>query len=53
MCVSVPARAAAAAAQLTIWRIENFERAAWPRELYGHLYAGDSYILLYKYQVGT
>ena len=36
--------------ELTIWRIENFERADWPRALYGQFYAGDSYVLLYKYK---
>ncbi|KAG5175370.1 villin [Tribonema minus] len=34
---------------LTIWRIENFQRAEWPRERYGQFYGGDSYILLYSY----
>ena len=35
---------------LTVWRIENFERAPWPRDEYGHFYAGDSYVVLYKYK---
>jgi hypothetical protein len=38
--------------ELTIWRIENFEKAEWPKHLYGQFYRGDSYILLYSYEGG-
>eukprot|EP00730_Choanoeca_flexa_P008954 TRINITY_DN12561_c0_g5_i1.p1 TRINITY_DN12561_c0_g5~~TRINITY_DN12561_c0_g5_i1.p1 ORF type:complete len:835 (+),score=300.76 TRINITY_DN12561_c0_g5_i1:1495-3999(+) len=34
---------------LEVWRIENFERAAVPKEQYGHFFAGDSYVTLYTY----
>lgn len=37
--------------KLQIWRIEDFERAEWPKERYGEFYAGDSYVLLYTYLV--
>ena len=37
--------------QLEVWRIENFERAAVPKEQYGHFFAGDSYVTLYTYLV--
>jgi len=32
---------------LEIWRIENFEVVAYPKEKYGQFYEGDSYIVLY------
>jgi len=38
-------------AGLQIWRIEKFHVVAWPTEMYGKLYSGDSYILLYTYEV--
>jgi hypothetical protein len=34
---------------LEVWRIENFERAAVPKEQYGHFFGGDSYVMLYTY----
>lgn len=34
-----------------IWRIENFQRVAVPEDNYGQFYMGDSYVLLYQYQV--
>jgi hypothetical protein len=35
--------------KIEIWRIENFEMAAVPKEQYGHFYEGDSYVMLYTY----
>ena len=35
---------------LEIWRIEKFKVIAWPKDQYGNLYSGDSYILLHTYQ---
>ena len=35
--------------KIEIWRVENFEMAAVPKEQYGHFFAGDSYVLLYTY----
>jgi hypothetical protein len=35
--------------ELEVWRIENFERAAVPKEQYGHFFGGDSYVMLYTY----
>eukprot|EP00047_Mylnosiga_fluctuans_P019660 m.84690 g.84690 ORF g.84690 m.84690 type:complete len:829 (+) comp8214_c0_seq1:60-2546(+) len=37
--------------KLEIWRVENFELAAWPKEKYGEFYSGDSFVLLYTYLV--
>lgn len=37
---------------LHIWRIEDFEVVPWPKEKYGQFYDGDSYIVLYSYQLG-
>lgn len=37
---------------LHIWRIENFEVVAWPKERYGEFYDGDSFIVLHSYRVG-
>lgn len=34
--------------ELVIWRVENFQRVAWPRDQYGEFYSGDSYIVLYS-----
>lgn len=39
--------------ELTIWRVEDFDLAEWPKERYGEFYAGDAYIVFYKYMVGT
>ena len=36
--------------ELAVWRIEDFERAPVPPEQYGQFYAGDSYVILYKYK---
>ena len=30
--------------KVTVWRIENFERVAWPEALHGTFYSGDSFI---------
>lgn len=38
-------------AGLFIWRIEDFEVVAWPREKYGSFHEGDSYIILYTDEV--
>jgi len=38
-------------AGLQIWRIEKFHVVAWPKEKYGKFYSGDSYIILYTYEV--
>ena len=37
---------------LYIWRIEDFEVVAWPKDQYGKFYNGDSYIVLNGYKVG-
>jgi hypothetical protein len=37
--------------ELAVWRIEDFERAPVPPAQYGQFYAGDSYVILYKYKV--
>lgn len=37
-------------AGLQIWRIEDFKVQDWPKEEYGHFFAGDSYILLHTYK---
>jgi gelsolin len=37
---------------LLIWRIEDFEVVAWPKERTGEFYDGDSYIVLHSYKVG-
>lgn len=34
--------------EITIWRVENFQRVSWPRDMYGQFYSGDSYIVLYS-----
>jgi hypothetical protein len=37
--------------KLEIWRVEDFELAAWPKEKYGEFYSGDSFVMLYTYLV--
>ena len=36
---------------LQVWRIENFHVVTWPTEQYGKFFSGDSYIILYTYEV--
>lgn len=36
--------------ELTIWRIESFDKKEIPKGLYGQFYGGDSYIVQYKYK---
>lgn len=38
---------------LHIWRIEDFQVIAVPKERYGQFYDGDSYIILHSYKVGN
>jgi len=38
-------------AGLQIWRIEKFHVVAWPKEKYGTFMSGDSFIILYTYEV--
>ena len=35
---------------ITIWRIENFQKVAVAKEQYGQFYSGDAYIILYEYK---
>jgi len=35
---------------IEIWRIEKFKVVAWPKDLYGSFYSGDSYIVLNTYK---
>lgn len=35
--------------KLQVWRIENFEKVAWPEDKYGHFYGGYSFVVLYSY----
>lgn len=37
--------------KLEIWRVEDFELAAWPADRHGEFYSGDSFVLLYTYKV--
>src|SRR5512142_2160260 len=37
---------------LLVWRIEQFEVIAWPKDRYGTFYDGDSYIVLHSFKVG-
>ncbi|PSS27728.1 hypothetical protein M430DRAFT_112787 [Amorphotheca resinae ATCC 22711] len=39
-------------AGLYVWRIEDFELVAWPKERVGEFYDGDSYIVLHSYKIG-
>ena len=39
--------------KLEVWRVENFEMAAVPKEQYGHFFSGDSYVMLYTYLVNS
>lgn len=41
------------AAGLHIWRIEDFEVIALPKDKYGQFYDGDSYIVLHSYKAGS
>jgi len=34
-----------------IWRIEKFHVVPWPQKQYGQFFSGDSYIVLYTYEV--
>jgi hypothetical protein len=36
--------------KLDIYRVENFQLAAWPKDQYGQFYGGDSYVMLYAYK---
>ena len=36
--------------KITIWRIENFDKAPFDEDLYGQFWGGDSYIVLYSYK---
>lgn len=40
-------------AGVEVWRIENMEPVAWPKEQYGQFYSGDSYIVLHTIEVGS
>lgn len=35
----------------TIWRVENLKLQPVPKESYGQFYGGDSYVVLYEYEV--
>lgn len=37
---------------LYVWRIEEFQVVPWPKEKYGQFFDGDSYIVLYSYELG-
>eukprot|EP00026_Physarum_polycephalum_P000052 Phypoly_transcript_00052.p2 GENE.Phypoly_transcript_00052~~Phypoly_transcript_00052.p2 ORF type:complete len:674 (+),score=100.69 Phypoly_transcript_00052:1462-3483(+) len=37
--------------RMTIWRIEEFEKVAHPRNMYGQFFMGESYIIHYAYTV--
>eukprot|EP00741_Cyanophora_paradoxa_P008675 tig00001366_g8398.t1 len=36
-----------------IYRIENLQAVPYPHELYGHFFAGDSYVVVYRYKKGN
>lgn len=38
--------------KITIWRIENFDKAPFDEDLYGQFWGGDSYVVLYSYMNG-
>ena len=38
--------------QIEVWRIENFDMVPVDPEMYGQFYGGDSYVVLYTYNVG-
>ncbi|KAI3319020.1 putative actin-binding protein Fragmin [Xylariaceae sp. AK1471] len=38
---------------LYLWRIEDFQVIAWPKDRYGDFHEGDSYIILHSYKVGS
>ena len=33
-----------AKSSVEVWRIENFEKVAWPKDLYGQFFGGDSFL---------
>ena len=35
---------------ISIWRINEFEKVKYPKEMYGRFFSSDCYIILYKYQ---
>jgi len=37
--------------KVEIWRIHNFDKVNVPKEQYGQFYGGDSYIILYTYEI--
>lgn len=37
--------------KVEVWRIENMARAELPEHLYGQFWAGDSFIVLYSYEI--
>ncbi|KAI8627496.1 putative actin-binding protein Fragmin [Xylariaceae sp. FL1651] len=38
---------------LYVWRVEDFQIVAWPKDQYGDFHEGDSYIILHSYKVGS
>ena len=38
--------------QVQIWRIESFDMVPLDSALYGQFFGGDSYVILYTYNVG-
>jgi hypothetical protein len=39
--------------EIEIWRIQDFKKVPLEKNLYGQFWAGDSFIILYTYKVGT
>lgn len=39
--------------EVHVWRIVDYKKTPVPSEDYGHFFAGDTYIILYKYKVGN
>ena len=37
--------------QVKVWRIEDFEMVPCDESLYGQFFGGDSYVILYTYEV--